>query len=204
MYAIHRLSTDFVLSAIEKVHFARAYKVASWLDEGITGLVNGDPNTTLDDFASLGWETAARILWIMRDNSFHSRSPMLANTLYFKKDTIKCGYCSSSYCLLNSGHNCYICRQLVPSDTELTAPDPGIISGPTDRVVQLKAIQCSNINCRGAIFSSISLFCRPCSVHLGPNHNVRITPKRGLKEMIEETFGEEIRNSDGAQLTTSP
>lgn len=57
------------LSPIEKILLGRAYKVATWLHEGVTSLVTGDPgSTTLEKLATLGWETAARILWI-RDNA---------------------------------------------------------------------------------------------------------------------------------------
>jgi hypothetical protein len=36
--------------------------------------------------------------------------------------------------------------------------------------------------------------CHFCSTHLGSGHEVRITLKDELKEMIEETFGEEIKS----------
>ena len=83
-YAVHRLSTDFVLSPVEKILLVRAHKVAAWLNEGVTGLVGSDPRSSLDDLATLGWETAARILWI-RDNC---HSLMAANTVTFRRDTI--------------------------------------------------------------------------------------------------------------------
>jgi len=35
--------------------------------------------------------------------------------------------------------------------------------------------------------------CHSCANYLGSGIKVLITPKRDLKEMIEETFGEEIR-----------
>lgn len=196
-YAIHRLSTDFVLSSIEKIHLGKTYKFAAWLDEGITSLVDGDPKPTLDDFATLGWETAARILWIMR---YHSRYLIPANTLYFRISEIKCGYCLSSSSLITSAHNCHICQQLVPADAELTVPGPWTPGA----AVLFRTIRCSHINCRGATFSSIAIRCSSCSVHHGPDYQVRIMPTKGLKEMIQETFGEEFRNSDGAQFTTNP
>jgi len=173
------LSTDIILSPFEKIHLARTYKVATWLYEGITGLVNSNPRSTLEDLATLGWETAARILWI-RDNSPHCQSPMPANTLYFRRDTIQCGACPSSASLITGKYNCPFCGQAIPADTELTCP--------------LKAIKCNNIQCQRPIFSSTSFYCRSCFLNLIPNNFVRITPKRGLKESIEEIFGEEIRN----------
>ncbi|KIM37714.1 hypothetical protein M413DRAFT_47828, partial [Hebeloma cylindrosporum] len=63
-YSIHCLSTDFVVSPMEKIHLARAYKVSAWIKEGVTTLVSSAHRPTFDSLASLGWETAARILWI--------------------------------------------------------------------------------------------------------------------------------------------
>ena len=190
-YAIHRLSTDFVLSPIEKIHLARAHKVATWLDEGVNNLVSGGTKPTLYDLGTLGWETAAQILWI-RDN------PMPEDTLHFRRDLIKCGYCSSSDSLMDFAHNCPSCRRDVPADAVLTAPGPGTMSGPTERIIYYGTIQCSYLNCRRSLFPSISRICLSCSVNLGSKYLVRITPKGGLKEMIEEIFGEEIRNYEAA------
>ncbi|KAJ3511036.1 hypothetical protein NLJ89_g4334 [Agrocybe chaxingu] len=100
-YAIHRLSTQAALLPMEKILLARAHKVAAWLDEGVTSLVNGVPTPELEDLTALGWETAARILW---------------------------------------------------DDTA-----------------------------------------RSCSSYIGPNYNVRITLGKAAKDMIEEMFGEEIK-----------
>jgi hypothetical protein len=188
-YAIHKLSTDFVLSPIEKIHLARVHKVAAWLDEGVTSLVSGISKPTLHDLAPLGWETAAQILWI-RDNI-----PGNSNTLHFRRDGIKCGYCSSSTSLINFDYNCSSCRQLVPADAAMTIPGLGAISDPK---VQFRVILCSYLNCRGIVFYSISVSCSSCSVVHGPNHNIRITPMKEMKTLIEETFGEEIRNYEVA------
>jgi len=109
-YAIHRLSTDVILSPIEKILLARAHRVSVWLDEAITILAGGLPKPKLEDLVTLGWETAARILWI-RDNANTS------NNLCFKRDTIKCGHCLSSSSLINHkfqlrswAHYICICR----------------------------------------------------------------------------------------------
>jgi len=187
------LSTDIILSPFEKIHLARTYKVAAWLYEGITGLVNSNPGSTLEDLATLGWETAAWILWI-RDNSPHCQSPMPANTLYFRRDTIQCGACPSPASLITGNYNCPFCGQAVPADTELTTVARGPGSEASDLLVPLKAIKCNNIQCQRPIFSSTSFYCRSCFLNLIPDNFVRITPKRGLKESIEEIFGEEIRN----------
>jgi len=170
------------------MHLARAHRVAVWVDEGVTGLVNGDQKPTLGDLTTLGWETAARILWI-RDN-------IPSSTLYFRRDDIKCAYCSSLVSLINFDHKCSGCQQVVPADAELTVPSgPGSVSGPAaDCVVQLGEIQCNRLDCRRATFSFVSVNCPSCTVYLGPSHKVKIRPKRVLKEIIEEMFGEEIRD----------
>jgi hypothetical protein len=187
-YAIHRLSTDFVLSPIEKINLARVHKVSAWMEEGVTSLVNSDAKPTLHDLSTLGWETAAQILWI-RDN-------LPGNTLRFRRDGIKCGYCPSSDSLINSNWNCCSCHQAVPADAQLTATGPGTISGLTDRIFPFRMIQCGHPNCRGVVFSSIAIYCDDCSAYLSANHNIRITPMKQGKELIEEMFGEEIKNCE--------
>ena len=194
-YAIHKLSTDFTLSPIERIHLGRTHKIAAWVEGGVSGLVHGEKKPTLEDLATLGWETAARILWI-RDNP-------PSKTLSFRRDDIKCGYCSSTSSLINFGHNCSSCKQIVAADAELTATGPGTTSGPTDRIIKFTAIK-GHLNCRKAIFTSASFSCPSCSKSYSGSSlkalqklNVRITPRitptPGLNEMIKEAFGQEIR-----------
>jgi len=166
----------------------RAHKIAAWMDEGVTGLVNDNYKPTLADLAVLGWETAARILWI-KDN-------ILSNTLSFRRDDIQCGYSSSSSSLINSDYNCSSCRQAVPSDAELTAPGPSTTSGSTDRLFKLKAIKC-HLNCQGYVFCSVFFSCPSCSKSYNdPRQKLKvgITRRKRLKEMIKQAFGEETRN----------
>ncbi|KAF8967758.1 hypothetical protein BDZ97DRAFT_1916695 [Flammula alnicola] len=185
-YAIHRLSTDVVLPPIEKIQLARANKVARWLDEGVTGLVGGDHRLTLEELATLGWETAALILWI-RENS--NLSVNGSRTLRFGKETIKCAFCSSSESLMNGSHNCYSCRRALPSDEEFTYSGNSSPSGTADRLVALNAIACST--CGGKAFYSSAVHCHSCSRTTGSSHHVRITPST---KMIKEVFGEEIKD----------
>ncbi|KIM38617.1 hypothetical protein M413DRAFT_239902 [Hebeloma cylindrosporum] len=179
-YAIHKLSTDFTLSPAEKILLARAHKVATWMYEGVSELVNSNPKPTIEELGAFGWETAARILWI-RD-SF----PPNLNILTFKRDDIKCGYCSSSSSLIDGAYNCYSCGRSIPPDAELTIPG----SGPT---VVLRDIRCPHITCRGTVFHTIYVRCNSCSTTHGADHNARIIRKTGLKELIEDSFGEEVR-----------
>ena len=176
------------LSPIEKVLLARAHRVSTWLDEGITSLaLSDDSRPTLEELATLGWETAARILWI-RDDSGSSLKP--SDTLRFTKDSIKCGNCLSSSSLITGVHHCYSCGQAV-SD-ELTCNNSGsLVPGSTDRLVQLGAIVCDS--CSSSAFYTTSIYCHSCDRNLNRKHNVRITPKRP-SQMIKEMFGEEIKN----------
>jgi Zn finger protein HypA/HybF involved in hydrogenase expression len=189
-YAIHKLSTDVTLSPVEKIVLARAHKVAPWMEEGVSRLASGDPRSTFEDFATLGWETAARILWI-RDNASRS-SPTASNALHFKfkKDSIKCGNCSSPASVINFNHNCSTCRIAVIGNTELSFHGSASLSGTADRLVQFKAIECGK--CGGKLFSSYATYYCSCSSgSFGANDNVRVTPN---KEMIEEIFGEDIKD----------
>ena len=105
------------------------------MEEGVNSLVTVDPKPTLDSLATLGWETAARILWI-KDN-------IPSNTLHFRSSDIHCKYCSRSRLTFS----CQNCGNYSPGDNFGITP---------------------------------------------------IGPKKGVKEMIEEAFGEEIRNYEVA------
>ena len=52
--AISRLSTDLILSPIEKIHLARAHGVSAWLDEAVSSLATCNPIPALNDLATLG------------------------------------------------------------------------------------------------------------------------------------------------------
>jgi len=173
---------------MEKIQLARAHQVAAWFDEGITDLVSSD-QPTLDDLAILGWETAARILWMRARSQFL----MPANTLYFRRGDIKCRLCSSAS-LVNFDYTCESCQQVVPADIELSVSRPEMVPGRTDYVVPFSEIRFSHNNCRGAIFSSFQGRCKNCTCKHDHKTNVRVTPQKVSKEQIEEMFGEEIRN----------
>jgi hypothetical protein len=162
------------------------------MDEGLTRLACGDPRSTLEDLATLGWETAARILWI-RDNACRS-SLTISNALHFKfrRDAIKCGNCVSSASLIRLSHNCQSCRSPVSATTDLAFHGPAPLSGTADRLVQLGTIECGR--CGGKPFYSINIFyCSSCSCSINSNHTARITPN---KEMVDEMFGGEIKDHE--------
>ena len=187
-YAIHWLSTNVTLSLTEKILLARAHRVGAWLDEGVTGLATCNPIPTLEDLATLGWETAARFLWL------RSKFPHSKETLNFRRDSIKCSHCSSSSSLINDSHGC---GHIASGDAELTfSGSASLISGTTDRRVVLRQIQCPI--CKENPFISIYIQCKPgCSYSYRPsdypNVRVRVSPYN-LKTMIEKMFGEEIKD----------
>jgi len=189
-YAIHKLSTDEMLSPIEKFLLARAHGVGAWLDEAVKGLVVCNSMPPFEDLSTLGWETVARILWI-RDNF-----PLNTVPGNFKRDAIKCMHCSSSSSLINYS---YGCGHIASGDAELTYPGSGsLIPGTIDRLVSFKQIQC--LVCRGNPFFSIVVNCNSCSYTYHYSHNpmVRVTLDK-MKTMIEEMFGEEIKNYESDQ-----
>jgi hypothetical protein len=174
----------FKLSPIEKILLARAHGVAAWLDEAVTSLATLNPMPKLEDLATLGWETVARILWI-RDNF-----PL--NTLRFRRDAIQCKECLSTLSLINSS---YGCGHMASGDAELliTSGSASPFSGTIDLLVPLQHMQC--LICKGIPFNSIVVTCRSCSFTYRSSHNpfVRVT-LYNMKTMIEEMFGEEIKD----------
>ena len=180
-----------VLSPIDKINLGRAHKFGNWLEEGVTSLVDGDQKLTSEELATLGWETAAMILWIKDQSGLSARN---SNTLSFRKDSIKCGFCASSASLLSGSHDCYHCASALLGDEELKCARTTSSSETADIIVPIKTITCSR--CGQRAFYSTSFDCSSCSFTTFSNshgHSVRITVKKSSKEMIEEVFGEEIK-----------
>jgi len=178
-----------VLSPIDKINLARAHKFGHWLEEGVTSLVDGDQSLTREELATLGWETTALILWIKDRLRLSTRN---SNTLSFRKDSIKCAFCTSSASLLSGSHNCYQCGGALLGDEELTCASVTPSFGTADTIVPITTIMCSK--CGERPFYSTSFVCPSCpyGTCYPHGHNVRITPKKSSKEMVEEVFGEEI------------
>ena len=175
-----------VLSPIDKIKLARAHKFGDWLEEGVTSLVDGEQKLTREELATLGWETAALILWI-KDQLSHSARD--SNTLFFSKDSIKCGFCVTSVSLLSGSHNCYSCASAL---LELKCAYTTLSSGTA--IIPMQSIICRI--CGQRAFYSTNFSCSSCGTTTYSNsygHNVRITAIKWSKEMIEEVFGEEIK-----------
>jgi len=182
-YAIHCLSTKVTLSPIEKILLARAHRVGAWLDEGVTNLANRDFNLspTLEDLATLGWETVARIVWI---NNY------LRLPLRFRRDAIKCGHCPSSSSLINAN----ICGHNASANSELIfRGSASAISGTNGFLIPFGQIQCPM--CGKFLFMSIVFRCGSCTSLINASSTVRVvTSKKSLETMVEEMFGEEIKD----------
>jgi ribosomal protein L37E len=170
------------LSPLDKIQLGRAHIFGHWLEEGITSLVDGAQELTREELATLGWETAGLIFWI-KDRLSRRDS----NILSFRKDSIKCGQCTSSASLLSGSHNCSYCGAELE---ELTCASVTPSLGTADILVQVQTIMCSRC---GRRFQSDPFFCSSCSATFHRTHNVRVTPKQSSKEVIKEIFGEEIK-----------
>ena len=176
-----------MLSSIEKILLARAHGVGAWLDEAINTLATCNPMPKLEDLATLGWETVARILWI-RDNFPLNKPPCR-----FKLDAIKCMHCSSSSSLMNYDL-VFGCEHINSGDVELTfsgSASPTRISGTIDILVTLNEMQC--LICKAPLYSN-AVTCNSCSntYRFSSMSTVRVTLYK-VKTMIEEMFGEEIK-----------
>ena len=133
----NRLST---VSPVDKILLARAHRVLGWLEDAITSLTSDDSQATLEDLATIGWETAARILWIIKSSPSLSTS----NTLCFRTSAIKCGSYSPSSLInpaINPAINCIGCARPLYADTELIYPC-FILGTDSDLLVAVNKIQC--------------------------------------------------------------
>ena len=188
-YAIHRLSKDVSLTPVEKIQLARAHRVSKWLEEGLAVLASADRNSTREELTSLGHRTAFDILWIQYQSL---KEP--SGKLFFRKDSIKCEYCSSSASLLNGSHPCRQCAANLAGDEVLSfAGSPPISTrSPSDRVLNLSTVQCSKCS-RNAFYSLPNFYCPSCSTATYYNSNIRVTPKKPVNEqLIRDLFGAEI------------
>jgi hypothetical protein len=205
-YAIHRLSTDVTLSPIEKIFLARAHRVGAWLDEAITSLATFNSIPTLEDLATLGWETAARILWIKANSP-----PNAPDKIYFRRDAIKleCGHCmlpSSGLPAIDSGH---YCAHVASGDAELfcsgTSTSKIVTSKIIAQAVSLNVIECAM--CRWKPFpkhSFTNITCNICSIVTTTSYVVVTpNPSNALKTIIDQMFGEEIKDYDPSLLDSS-
>ncbi|TFK24111.1 hypothetical protein FA15DRAFT_669879 [Coprinopsis marcescibilis] len=87
--AIQRIYSNFVLSSVDKVLLGREYRVADWLIDGYSEMVQ-DRLLPLEAFTRLGTDAAMRVLWlrtsdmglntppeppVYRDKTLRSRTP---------------------------------------------------------------------------------------------------------------------------------
>ncbi|KAF8814171.1 hypothetical protein BYT27DRAFT_7082785 [Phlegmacium glaucopus] len=178
-YAIHWLSTNGALTPIEKIRLARAHKVATWLEEGLTSLVGVVHSLTREELATLGWETSALIFWT-RDNLSPYSSD--STTVVLSRDMIKCAICSSSPCLIGM-NRCAYCKH------NFATVGRQIVSRTSATLVRLGEIRCSSCE-RDFFRSGTRLYCSACSSYVCAGDDVRIAMRDS--EKISEVFKEEI------------
>ncbi|KAF6755693.1 hypothetical protein DFP72DRAFT_784862, partial [Ephemerocybe angulata] len=93
--AIAELSSEYMLTLLEKVVLARKYRVDMWLEVGLCGLVTQQPGyrTPLETLgANLGWESAARIVWIQQQLEL-AEQIALGEAIEFIPSSIRCMSC---------------------------------------------------------------------------------------------------------------
>jgi len=184
--AIHWLSTNVTLSPIEKILLARAHRIGAWLEEAVTNLTVCKPADmpTLEDLATLGWETVARIFLIRNYAA-------TGTTIHFRRDTIKCGFCGNSITpspnyQCQCGHEVFTAFASIYGNyvtgTGRARVNPTLILCPICRLHPFPTRNfCNSSSCRH-YFSFRDLL-------------VFVTLSNPLKKMIEEMFGEEIKDS---------
>ncbi|KAJ3536482.1 hypothetical protein NMY22_g6020 [Coprinellus aureogranulatus] len=90
--AIEKLN-GFSLNLLEKIKLGKEYGVPQWLREGYTSLVQDISQTSLSELASLGTDTAFRIMWA-RDELGASQSKTSKATGYWvNASELICGHC---------------------------------------------------------------------------------------------------------------
>jgi hypothetical protein len=105
------------LSNVERVNLGREHGVASWLLEGVAGLVERDPAMSADDLETeLGLRTAFKIVSLQA--RFENTSPLSTVILgqqilpSFPPASLGCGSCSGQM-VGPAGHNCHSCSRSI-------------------------------------------------------------------------------------------
>ncbi|KAJ2926551.1 hypothetical protein H1R20_g10540, partial [Candolleomyces eurysporus] len=189
-HAIYVLSSDTQLSLIEKIKLAREHKVEKWFVEGILNLVDRKSQISLTDLADLGWETAARILWI-RDPDSHPGSDKLA--VPFKLNSIKCPHCVKSAIL---SWRCSSCQTMLTGEHEFFVLGKQIMNGgrkvgPREARVQLSLVKCNL--CKHSAIAQRFISCQTCNGSIQTSSQPVFEMPDPSEEMVSEEFGEEIK-----------
>ncbi|RXW16737.1 hypothetical protein EST38_g9109 [Candolleomyces aberdarensis] len=189
-HAIHVLSNNMQLSLIEKVNLGREHKVEKWFVEGILDLVDRKSTLSLTDLADLGWETAARILWI-RDPDSRPGSGKLA--VPFKLSSIKCPHCVKSAIL---SWRCSHCQTMLSGEHEFFVLGKQIMNGgrkvgPREARVQLSLVKCNL--CKQSAIAQRALSCQTCNGSIQASSQPVFQMPDLSEEMVNEVFGDEIK-----------
>ncbi|KAF6755683.1 hypothetical protein DFP72DRAFT_1169508 [Ephemerocybe angulata] len=154
--AIAELLGENMLTPVEMVVLAREYRVLKFLEEGLCSLVTQQPGyrTPLETLgANLGWESAARVVWIQQQLELADQIAS-GEAIEFTPSSIQCMSCSNNVMQLdrddddddNNNHNvCMNCPETLQKDERLYAvglPFRGSTDGE-EFIVPLSGILCS-------------------------------------------------------------
>ncbi|TEB24894.1 hypothetical protein FA13DRAFT_1738909, partial [Coprinellus micaceus] len=120
----HLSDESMELSKVEKVNLGREHGVASWLLEGVTSLVERDPDISADDLeASVGIRTAFKIvsLQALSENSGPISTVLVNGTLYpsFPLSALCCQNQKCSGRIISAdGLACHSCSKSIGPTTD--------------------------------------------------------------------------------------
>ena len=195
--AIHRLSTNFLLPAQEKFVLGRTHRVGKWVDEGVRGLLQLSP-LALEHMASLGWETAARLLWIKVNATsngepapppYRPESPNGNQKIDFGVGLVRCPSCFNSF-FGGSINPSSCCKYPV---ARLMAERKDICSGIPVYLIQWHRLLCGL--CGRQIVKAVqsSCMCKSCGMTYGHSEELVLAFAKSVEALIEEAFGEEMK-----------
>ncbi|KAH6883729.1 hypothetical protein BKA70DRAFT_1206288 [Coprinopsis sp. MPI-PUGE-AT-0042] len=193
-YAIHQLSSTFEIPPVEKILLARAHKVAKWLEEGMTSLVEGTPKE-IEELSALNcWETNARILSMTLTHTINSTK---LSPPQFLLEQLKCTSCKKA--MFTSSNCCGCSRSLSTGHslklTSTTLSSEGIHNG---YITQIRCQFCNNhpwsngsrFYCQGGCGTYLIMgtsYTQAMLVDFGAQK------KLSVKEMVDKHFGEEVK-----------
>jgi len=194
-FAIHRLTTEFNLEPHEKFSLARSHRVAQWFEDAIEGLLDND--VTLEHLSTVGWETAARVLWIKNNMSFDTPPPPSTATneailfgpphVRINCSIIRCTSCSGK--LLDPSPTAIVCPSGCTA-TFLSAERKHILGSSPQIKVQWHLLSCGV--CKMRMFST-PVECFSCKQSHSHTTWVKLAFGKGRKALVQEAFGNELK-----------
>ncbi|EAU89733.2 hypothetical protein CC1G_07458 [Coprinopsis cinerea okayama7 len=185
-HAIQSLSS-LRLSFVEKVTLAREFRVSDWLEDGIVGLVMGDP-VPLKDLETLGLDTAAKILSARDYNAIERIKPRLGLGFTFLRETLKCTSCNNVPIPACGCRRTLLNTALLTCIHSLPSPSTVQLGQRVRQIYENVSVPHNSIRCLcGAAITYV--YCDPCRSNV---LSVRVTPVLEAFKIIDERFGVEI------------